>query len=104
MVGHSPVSNLPLLFRRLLSLLLLSLFLWQTAYSVNKYLAGATTSSFVRSDREKVGFPALSFCPMAGILEAFASAAEEKSFAEAVEDRPRPEFLHAYAQADRYQR
>ncbi len=89
--------------RQVLSLLLFCLFLWQTFYSVNKYLEGATSTTFQQLDPSAVAFPALSFCPMQMILAEDETKKGEgnRTFAEEVDMRLRAEFLVAYDHLDK---
>lgn len=86
------------IIRQALAILLMGIFLWQTFYSINKYLEGATSTTFQQMDPTSMYFPSLSFCPMQKILaeDETKIGEENRTFVEEVEMRGRADFLVAY--------
>ncbi len=90
--SYRSVFDFSYLLRLVLSFLLFCLFVWQTAYSFNKYLDGATGTAFRRENRGQMEFPSVSLCSYDRILGSVAAimggaTKMNVSFAEDMEKR-----------------
>ncbi len=62
--------------RHFLSICLFCVFVWQTVFSVNKYLEGDTSTTLHLSNVKVEEFPDLSFCPIFSFLDVDAITSE----------------------------